>query len=65
MSKPDIRFEIRGSVTRFVPITAVAERWMGENIERGEWGGDVLVVEPRDVGDILESALAAGLEIGQ
>lgn len=63
----DIRVANHGSILILNGITPAGEEWLSEHCsdEAGEvqtWGGGI-VVEPRYVNDIINGAIAEGLEV--
>jgi hypothetical protein len=61
----DIKIEDHGSIVLLIPISAIGEQWVDENLngpETQRWGRGV-VVEPRYVLHIVEGARGDGLEV--
>lgn len=63
----DIRVENHGSIVVLRPVSRTGQTWVQENLgpvaESWQWLGDGLCIEPRFVADIVQGAIADGLEV--
>lgn len=60
----DISFENHGSIWLARPLTAAGQEWIDESVDpEAQWFGGALVVEPRDVADIVNGMIDNGLEV--
>lgn len=65
MQTVDISVADRGSIAIVNLLTPEARAWVDENVEVPDWGwmGLGFACEPRMVGDLVQGAMDAGLEV--
>lgn len=61
----DLVVENHGSLFLLRPMSDAAEEWLNEHLDpdNSQWFAGALVVEPRYIGDIVDGAVADGLEV--
>jgi hypothetical protein len=60
----DLAVEYYGSLYLLQPLTEEALDWLHRHVAEGaQWFFTGLVVEPRYVGDIIQGAIADGLQV--
>jgi hypothetical protein len=67
VEKPDLLIVVHnvGAVILFTPITKAAKQWIDKNVaDDWQWFGPALIVEDRDVKDLVHGMAEAGLSFG-